>query len=339
MQLLLPVWARATDLTLRFVDSEQLPVQVSRAELLAVAWGDVRRFELVPQGATLKLDLSPGWLKSRWPERFTDLEKAYVYVEAPGFAPVRSDPFVWLGSHSWHDSPGVTATEVSFPNASSVALSGGDHATLTLALREPLKRTITLVDDKGMPLAGVKLRAFMFWSASNHCGVLAGADPLGIFQSDDRGEIDLPDGDFEYALEIEAAPGLFRDAGREDSRTLISYLRPGDRILHIHVLPRRVLSVHIRRDGRPAANVTLNGSLGNCGGCGVCWGPLGMSDAEGRITIQDFEPETLDALCVCSAQGRAIWSISPKDLSDGPLEIDLTSVRRAVRTTSPCCPR
>ena len=325
-----------TGLRLRFVDAQRRPVQLSKAELLLVAWGDADRLPLAVQGERLNLDLSPSWLRSRWPRRFADLEKAYLYVQAEGYAPICSLPFHWLGSHEAPKSPGLVLVTIDFRQGVPARLHEGEYAERTIVLHRPRTRRVTLVGDDGKPLAGVRGSVYMFWSASNHCGFLSGAEPLGTFVSDEAGQFTVPDGDFQYALVLQDRRSVFRappgpgvttiiqnlvsPTGAQAS-TLISFLHPPNTTFGVHQFARRPLVVRVLRDGKPLPQVTLMGSIANC--CGACSGPLGTSDAEGRIVVEDFYPEELDELFICGPDDGRVWRLSPRELPVGPLKIEL----------------
>ncbi len=330
--------ASATELGLRFVDSQHGPVQVSKAELLLVAWGDTGRLTLPIQGDHLHLDLSPSWLRSRWPRRFPDLMRAYLYIEAQGYAPIRSQPFLWLGSRAGDRGRDAGSVTISFRQGRPAILREGERAERTITFGRPTPRRVSLVGADGRPLGGVRVSAYMFWSASNHCGVLSGADSLGEYVSDDAGQLTLPDGDFEYALVLDEQRSVFRmlpalgvtavirhlgsPIGVDYRSTLISFLQPPNNTFCIHRFARRSLHARILREGRPISQVTLMCSLADCG-CGACSGPLATSDAEGRITVEDFYPEEIEELFICGPDGKRIWQMSRRALPSGMLEVDL----------------
>ena len=97
----------AAELVLQATDEQGHVVQVSKAELLLVAWGAAERLELAVTGSSLVIRLDESWLRSRWPSRFTDMERVYLYLQADGYAAIRSEPFLWIGG-SWSParSPG-----------------------------------------------------------------------------------------------------------------------------------------------------------------------------------------------------------------------------------------
>ncbi|HOW73899.1 MAG TPA: hypothetical protein PKY77_25120 [Phycisphaerae bacterium] len=331
--------APATELRLRFVDGGRRPVQVSRAELLLVAWRDADRLPLPVQGDRVHLNLSPSWLRSRWPMRFPDLIRAYLYVQAEGYAPVRSEPFLWLGSRAATRGRDPDAVTIDFRQGRPAVLREGEHTERTIMLRRPRPRGVTLVGDDGRPVGGVRVSAYMFWSASNHCGVLNGADSLGEYVSDDAGQLMLPDGDFEYALVLEENRSTFQlppgpgvtaviqhlgsPASGDYRSTLISVLQPPNTTFHVHRFAHRPLHARILRGGRSVAQVTLMCWLANCG-CGACSGPLATSDADGRITVEDFYPEEIEGLFICGPDGKRIWQMPCRSLAGGTVDIDLS---------------
>ncbi len=91
--------AEGTELRLRFKDEQGEKVRLSKAELLLVAWGAADRLDLETRGEDLVVPLDGSWLRSRWPHRFMDMEKVYLFLQADGYAAVRSHPFLWIGAH------------------------------------------------------------------------------------------------------------------------------------------------------------------------------------------------------------------------------------------------
>ena len=71
---------------------------------------------------------------------------------------------------------------------------------MTLVFRPRAPRRIRFVDPGGRPWSGLKVHASMFWSSANHCAILTGSESLGGHVTDVAGWVELPDGEFEYAL-------------------------------------------------------------------------------------------------------------------------------------------
>lgn len=125
-----PAWA--TTLALTFVDTDGRPKQVAKAELLLVAWGDADRIEFETSAHGLDLALDPEWLRSRWPYRFNGQESAYLYLQVPPLAAIRSHQFQWPGSGEH-----TGATTIAFSGGRRVVVDNGTDVVMTLAFRTP----------------------------------------------------------------------------------------------------------------------------------------------------------------------------------------------------------
>ncbi|MBI4914261.1 MAG: hypothetical protein HY825_00295 [Acidobacteria bacterium] len=266
-----------------------------------------------------------------------DLEKAYIYVQADGYVPIRSEPFRWPAVEATVPDPGSVSARIDFRQGTSVPLTANEDAALAVTLRRPEPRYVTLVGDRGEALSGERLSANMFWSRSNHCGVLAGADPLGEFVSDSAGRIALPDGDYEYALVLRDSRSVFRSPPQREEPTLLSYLPKPDTTLHVHRFVRRPLRVHVLSHGRPVSHAVLNGRVANCG-CGACEGPIAVSDTEGRMAVDEFYPEDIGVLFICNEDRKPVWQLAPSDLPAGTLVIDLGPDYSVQPPGTPCYP-
>jgi hypothetical protein len=302
--------AGATQLTLRCAGDRGRPVPLSHAELLLVAWGDVERLPLEIQGSRVVVPLAPEWLQTRW-GRFVDMEKAYLFLQAAGYAPLRSEPFLWLGSHGGPHGPMVEQIEIAFPRNGKTIVRNGESAETQLKFRRPEKRTLRTIDEHGDPVAGVRIDAYMFWSNSNHCGFLAGADPLGRVLTDGKGRAHIPDGDFEYAFELLGKQHYVLKDPPEDYEPmrLITHLLTKETVLRLHRARRIPLHMQVTVNQKPAPGQWLHGRAAHCG-CGACDGGLAKTDARGMIRIQDFYPEELEKVYF-QRDGEEIWSADP----------------------------
>ena len=81
-----------TLLELRFVDPDSNEVQLDKAELLLVGWGEVDRIQLEPTDEGLQINLDPEWLRPRMGNGYRKfdwldhLDYAFVYLQADPFA-------------------------------------------------------------------------------------------------------------------------------------------------------------------------------------------------------------------------------------------------------------
>ncbi len=315
----------AAELELRFRDGDGKPVRVARAELLLVAWGVADRLPLSVDHDVLSLDLLSDWLRSRWPGPISSLDRAYLLVHADGFAPLRSEPFPWLGSRGDSHGPRVESTTVDFRQGRSATLREGDRASLEVTLRRPLPKALRLVDEAGQPVAGLEPKAFLYWSADNHCGALSGAEPLTAATSAADGRLAVDDADAEVALELPEGAGwaLAAALGTPFPRRFVGHLPAGETTLVLHRYRTRPLALRFLRDGRPVAGATLVGALDDC--CGACSGPLAVTDAEGWARVEGLPYEQLLEVSLEGGDGAALWRASPGELPTQPQLVELAA--------------
>ena len=285
--LLLSVRVAATTLELEFVDTEGQFVSVAKAELLLVAWGETQRIVLDTEQYGMTLSMDSDWLRSRWPRRFDDQEGVYLYLQAPPFASIRSERFKWLGAGG---NPGPVT--IAFPSGMEVVVEPGTGTTATIMFRPKATRRVRIVDPSGSPRTGMAVNASMFWSQSNHCGSLTGGhELLGRHVTDADGWIEVPDGDFEYALELANHRFVHAFVGATGIRyRLVTHLSQPETQMIVREYPIHPLEMRVWRAGKPAAGATLEGWWANCP-CGACKTPVAEADAEGRISLPDFRPE------------------------------------------------
>ena len=326
--LLAPVPAMADDTRLRlaFYGPGHEHVVITRAELLVVAWGLTERLPLQATGNTLNLDMSESWLRaqSNVAPRLRDLERVFLYVKAAGYAPVRSDAFLWVGAHGGdYGLPRVTTTTVMMSGGAPVTLSEGTTVEAAVVLRPPQTRVLRFVEESGAPVGGLDVQALMFWSHSNHCGVLAGADSLMAGKTDRNGDVTVPDGEFDYALVLPTrAPFRYRfvqDSIGDDGHVVIRPTGPRT-VVPLHRVVRRDLAVEVRRDRRPAPGLTLMGE-GECV-CMICSGRIGSTDQRGRTTVSPFFPEMWASVWLCDGD-QVVWQADVKDLRPGVVRVSL----------------
>ncbi|MYJ75980.1 MAG: hypothetical protein F4089_13205, partial [Gammaproteobacteria bacterium] len=238
----------ATTLDLSFVDTDGKPVRLATADLLLVAWGATERIGLETSDDGLSLTLDGDWLRSRW-SRFDDQEGVYLYLQAPPLAAIQSHRFTWLGA-AGH----AGAVTIAFPRGQEIAVDEGMNATMTVVFRTTARRRVRVVDPDGRPRPGTAINAFMFWSQSNHCAVLAGGEPLGSFVANTDGWIEVPDGDFEYAFELGrgfTSDHVFLNEGRYERERLVTRLLQPDTDVVVHQFPVRPLEMRVWRADEP----------------------------------------------------------------------------------------
>ncbi len=194
--------ADPTLLHLDFQDGQGGKVHVSHAKLVLVVDNYVDK-KYLPIGADGGVDipLDASWLRANWPggkNRIKNLERVYIFLKAPGYAAVCSDPIHWMGTESDGTEKNVVIT---FPRGKTAAISKGDKFSMTVSFRKPVDRSVKVSDGKGHPLPGVLVKSFVYWSKTDK-GALNGADFLGVGTSDADGKVPVIDGDFTYALQV-----------------------------------------------------------------------------------------------------------------------------------------
>jgi len=200
--------AEPTLLHLDFQDGQGQKVEIAHATLVSVSGGYIDKLPLKLSTNGVDLILDGSWLRNHWPggvSRLKNMDRAYVFLKAEGYAPVCSNPIHWMGTESDRFGKNVV---ISFPRSKTVAVSKGEKASLTVDFRKPVERFVKVSGGQGKPLAGVRVKSYVYWSKDDD-GDLKGADFLGEGISDDSGRVPVIDGDFTYALKIisQATPG------------------------------------------------------------------------------------------------------------------------------------
>ncbi|MYK81050.1 MAG: hypothetical protein F4024_00500 [Gammaproteobacteria bacterium] len=306
---------------MNFVDFDGRSVEVTKAELLLVAWGETQRIELETSANSLQLVLEPDWLRSRW-QAFDEQEAVFLYLEAPPLAPIRSNRFRW---------PVVTGygipTVISFPGGQQVVIKDLD-ASMTLAFRPTAVRRVHVVTSRGNPLPEVEVAAYRFWSDYNRCAHLSGGDRLGTFVTDADGLLEVPDGDFEYVLSLGRFTHEFVDGDRRVPWRLRTHLREATTEVRAREFAVEPLEMRVVRGDKPAPGVHLLGHLASCH-CGACHGPLGTADETGWIRVDDYRPGLYNRIWLVD-EGETVWD-SNRDPWPESLEVRISPARSVAR--------
>jgi hypothetical protein len=259
------------------------------------------------------LPLTDRWLRQQWPERARDVQEAFLYLRAEGYAPARSQPFTFLPD----SLPDAAPVRVAFTGASAT-VSRGRTATLQLRLPPASTRSITFVQADNTPAADLPVTAWMYWSSSNHCGTLGGADSLTTTRTDANGRISVPAGDIEYALVIGDPHWIFEERRGQNlfRGRLIRRLPEPDTRLGVHRMSQVDVELRITRAGTPVPGLILRAALADCA-CGACEGPLGTSDGNGRVQIAAFAAEAWSRMELVDAAGIVLWRGNSVDWQRG----------------------
>ncbi len=308
----------------RFVNEQEEPVILKEAKLLLVAWGYTSVIELEHGKDVLNLSCDETWLRERSPERFQNLEAAYLYVAAEGYMKKRSEPIIWPGTYNNKSS----TCDIGFPGGPTVNAGSGESSEMPVTFRKPGRKFLRFVDEVGKPVAGVKVTASLFWSSSNHCGVLSGAWKQGEGISGEDGLVQIPDGEYENVFEFgEDGPNWFSLAYPQNSaypRRMVAYLTQEITEVPLAVWKRRPLVLRVTSGGIPAVGLSLQGCLSEdecqTGSCGICCGYFGTTDEDGAINIPNFYPEKYGSVYVLRQlpEGERglpgyLWEADPND--------------------------
>ncbi len=306
-----PAWTKT--LTLNFVDTNGRPVEVTKAELLLVAWAETERIELETSANSLQLVLEPDWLRSRWPQ-FDAQEAVFLYLQAPPLAAIRSHRFRW---------PVITGygipTVIDFPGGRQAVVKDED-ASMTLAFRPTGVRRVRIVDPQGMPLRDVAVSVSMFWSTSGRCAVMTGSEYLGRRVTNADGIVEVADGDFEYALSLLGGHHVFAEGGSIPWRLLTHLTEPTTDIV-AREFPIQPLKMRVWRGSEPAVGIYLRGYSALCL-CGACDGPLATTDEEGGIQLDDFRPEEYRRVWLVD-DDMEVWEAPTSALPNTVVEVQL----------------
>lgn len=309
-----------TELHLRLKNSKGEPIPIDRAELLTDARSRSREetsFTLKTQGNLLVLSLEKEQLRQTWPEDgWVRAENYFLYLEADGYVSVRSKPMYLIGAKT---QTGELAEKVviEFHQGSKTTILKGETKEVDLMLREPQDRYLVFVDEAQHPVSDVKVKSYMFWSNSNHCGYPSGSTLLAEEISDKEGRVAIPDGEFEYLLEFEKELYHLKEQPLFDPMKLITYLSTQEIIIELHSLNKQPLEMVVKQNGIPQPNKKLYGQWIGCP-CGSCPHEFATTDEKGRISLDEFYPEEwlwIYFLNEGPLEDGHAWSTDPKEFS------------------------
>lgn len=302
-----PAWT--AKLTLNFVDADGHPVEVTKAELLLVAWADTERIELETSANGLQLVLEPHWLRSRW-RGFDNQDAVYLYLEAPPFAPIQSNKFRW---------PVITGygipTAIGFPGGEQVVVEDMD-ASLTLAFRPAAVRHVRIVTSRGNPLPEVAVDVYRFGSDFNRCAHLTGGEWLVAAVTDADGLIEVPEGDFEYVLSLGRYTHEFVDGDRRAPWRLRTHLQEAVTEVRAREFAVEPLEWRVFQGGKPAPGLHLFRHLASCL-CGACYGLAGTADESGWIRVENHRPASYSRIWL-EDDGEIVWDSARDAWPVGP---------------------
>jgi len=288
---------------------------VRKAELLLSWWGDTQRIPLaleISNGRAIwTLPLDADWLRMKG--IYGQLpDRSFVYLQLEnGFASMRSESFGWIATEpdskrGPDNSKASSETTVDFGRGRTIRVRAGEVRELVLTPRASVSRQVRFIDDDNRPVTDITVSAHMFWSRENRMGVLSGIEPLveGVVPNAE-GIVTVPDGDFEYAIDLDGKHLDIDDPDAGPYLTVVTRLTAAERTIRIHRHRPYKVSVQVLIGNQPARLAALTGSIArNC--AGACSGETAKLDDQGRITIPDFYPEEM-LLCLGDETGKPIW--------------------------------
>ena len=294
--------------------------RVRKAEVLLSWWGDTERiplgFEILNGRAVWTLPLDADWLRTMGVNgQLPDHSFVYLQLEN-GYASIRSESFGWIArepdSKTGPDnSKAASETTVDFGRGQAIRVHAGEVRELVLTPRAVVSRQLRFIDDDSRPVTDITVSAHMFWSRDNRMGILSGIQPLveGLVPNA-QGIVTVPDGDFEYAIDLDGRHLDIDDPDAGLYLTVVTRLTTAERIIRIRRHRTHKVSLQILIGNQPAQRASLTGSITrDC--AGACSGGAGVLDDQGRITIPDFYPEEM-VLCLGNESGKPIWWLTPE---------------------------
>lgn len=310
-----------TELQIRLVDATGEPVAISKAELLLSAWSEVKTRSLITDGNALAIILEEDATLYPPPYEGKPWSDFRVYIEAEGYAPLESKAMQFFGSEVYNETERVV---VDFPNNPALELAEGETQTIDLVVRKPVTRTLHFVDDAGLPVTGVEVDSYLFWSNDNHCGAPSGVVMIDSGSSDESGYVRIPDGDIDYLFDFWDSDYHLQEWYGEEygfgyPMQMEGFMSEPDTEVRLHRLEKRGLEMTITEDGEPVSNKSVIGQIVYCG-CGFCGGEIAVTDAHGKIAIEDFFPEKYQNIFLRDSENNEIiWQSDPKELIENEI--------------------
>ncbi|MBN1933346.1 MAG: hypothetical protein JW934_01710 [Anaerolineae bacterium] len=310
-----PTKPSTTKLRLWLKNTQGEPVPFSKATLLMEGWGISGSHELTSENNLLILPLEEELIRSYWNSDVRGYWHDYgLYIEAEGYVSVLSKPMYFIGTEQ-NFGDISTKVVIEFPNGPKAEIREGQTVDIELTLREPQSRSLCFIDDDQSPVAEIGVVVYMFWSRANHCGALM--EPLLLAKeiSDENGCVPIPDGDFQYTLELEKPFYHLKNPVNVGPMALDTYLTDQETVLELHKLRKQSLEMIVRKNGQPLANKILLGQWIGCP-CMLCSVEIATTDVSGRIFVQDFYPEEWSFIFFQAEEGGGIaWEMDSKALS------------------------
>jgi hypothetical protein len=278
-------------LTFRGPDAEV--VHPDRVTLLLDWWGGGEREAIPRSGDAAILNTDAG----RFGEpKARPNEPSRILIEAKGYVSSLSEPF------DWPSKPFPAA--IAFRGGVK-SIRSGDAQELQIRLRRPQPRALRFVDQDAVPAAGIVVNVSMFWTRQNHCGVFEG-DPLMSGVTDAQGRMTVPDGDFDYAVELpNDIDSVVFDAESVFYEKIVKATGPETTVV-VHRFKRHAVTVEIvAQDERPEGLMVVGATrYPGCMNPGIYW--LGTADSKGLVNVRAFSSDQYRDVALCRGD-KELW--------------------------------
>jgi hypothetical protein len=299
-------YRRQTSVTLIPHGPDGQLVTFTKADIYLDLWngGQLVSLPWTGQSATLRLDQE--WLCGAWTELCKiHMEPARIILRADGYAPVTAIVY-WPGQERHGNKPRASSAGIEFPGGREIRIDEGSSQNIDIAFRRSTSRIVQIIDESGIPAAGIPMYAFLYFAATSHVAGIEG-ELLIDRKTDAKGQVSFSDVDGEVAIELERGKYVFQQPDRvSDFRKIITLA--GDAAtttLVIHRFQKQPLDINfVNRSGSASGLI-----LGTCLKfySGACCGDEAMTDAIGHVLVEDFYPEEIDSLYLTDKFGTVLW--------------------------------
>jgi hypothetical protein len=305
-------YRRQTSVTLipRGLDGQTL--QLNSADIYLNRWYDGKLVPLPRSGQTATLRLDQDWLCSAWTDICkSPMEPGRIVLQANGYAPVTAIVY-WPGQQRAAGTPAATSAGIEFSGGRDIRIEEGSTRSVDIAFRRSVPRIARIVDESGLPAAGIELDAWLYFGILGRLGVIQG-EALASGKTDANGQISFPDVDGEVAIELWGGPFVFRNPDRVSQLRQIITPAGATAVttLILHRFQKQPLNIDfVSRNGR-ASGLILGTCMKFCGG--ACCGDLATTNSQGQIRVEDFYPEETESLYLTDKSGTVLWkSAAPR---------------------------
>jgi hypothetical protein len=250
--------------------------------------------------------LDQAWLCSAWTDTCKNhLEPARVVLQVSGYAPVTAIVY-WPGQQRAGRAPSATSAGIELSGGRDIPIEEGSARNLDIPFRSSVSRIARIVDDNGVPGAGIELNAWLYFGILGRLGVIQG-ESLASGKTDANGQIPFSDVDGEVAIELWGGPYVFRNPDRVSQLRQIITPEGTTAVitLVLHRFQKQPLNINFVKRNGSASGLILGTCMKFCGG--ACCGDEATTDARGQIRIEDFYPEEIDSLYLTDKSGAVLW--------------------------------